>query len=148
MGLKGGSHVDVSQRLNCVRALTLKRWFDCLHKCADGRNDPLKLQSYLNAQKVEKNMNAPIYHSSICIIKYISEMTAADVKIKSSKYSWFMLFIVHRQAGLLGFPHTTISKVFKRVREKEKISSERQVCVGENVLMLEFRGERLMGMQQ
>ncbi len=46
-------------------------------------------------------------------------------------------------ADLLGFSHTTISKVYRKGSEKEKISSEQQLC-GRKCLV-DVRGQRRMG---
>ncbi len=52
----------------------------------------------------------------------------------------WLLVPVKKTADLLGFSHTTISRVY---REKEKISSERQLC-GRKCLV-DVRGQRRMG---
>ncbi len=50
---------------------------------------------------------------------------------------------ISQTADLLGFSHTTISRVYRERSEKEKISSERQLC-GRKCLV-EVRGQRRMG---
>ncbi len=35
---------------------------------------------------------------------------------------------ISKTADLLGFSHTTISRVYRELSEEEKISSERQLC--------------------
>ncbi len=50
---------------------------------------------------------------------------------------------ISETADLLGFSHTTISRVYRELSEKEKISSERQLC-GRKCLV-DVRGQRRMG---
>ncbi len=50
---------------------------------------------------------------------------------------------ISETADLLGFSHTTISRVYRERSEKEKISSERQLC-GRKCLV-DVRGQRRMG---
>ncbi len=50
---------------------------------------------------------------------------------------------ISKTADLLGFSRTTISKVYRELSEKEKISSERQLC-GRKCLV-DVRDQRRMG---
>ncbi len=48
---------------------------------------------------------------------------------------------ISKTAYLLGFPCTNISRVYREWSEKEKISSERQLCGRKCLVMSEVKGE-------
>ncbi len=50
---------------------------------------------------------------------------------------------ISKTADLLGFSHTTISRVYRELSEKNKISSERQSCGWK--CLVDVRGQRRMG---
>ncbi len=50
---------------------------------------------------------------------------------------------ISKTADLLGFSHTTISRVYRESSEKDKISSERQLCGWK--CLVNVRGQRRMG---
>ncbi len=50
---------------------------------------------------------------------------------------------ISKTADLLGFSHTTISRVYRELSEKDQISSERQLC--ERKCLVDIRGQRIIG---
>ncbi len=64
-------------------------------------------------------------------------------KADLSDFELGMVVGISTTADLLGFSRTTISRVYREWSEKEKISSERQMC-GRKCLV-DVRGQRRMG---
>ncbi len=64
-------------------------------------------------------------------------------KVDLSDFELGMVVGISTTAELLGFSRTTISRVYREWSEKEKISSERQMC-GRKCLV-DVRGQRRMG---